>query len=193
MSGGAITDNQYDLERMCDWSRNIRKEMLETRWTHWSPEMHREAEWIARVTDDLYACLYALDRTLSGDSGEERGLNAIREFRDTWFTGISRGDLAGLGKMFDNILGTVAGYSARMKTVSEAADAVPCIRCSHCGEAVEHPDQGHISGHAVGHEHPDYYCDCCNDHVRKELGRRAPDTEHRETPSETPSCQEEKE
>ena len=78
MSGGALTDDRYDLSRLDDWSDKV----------------ERENPLLAELMRDLGKLLHVYDYYMSGDKGEESVSRAWEVFHTKWI-GISKEDLAG--------------------------------------------------------------------------------------------------
>ena len=64
MSGGALTDYQHDLYRMCEWGDNLEKVNPVLAWT-----LH-----------ELCNVLVKYDRFLSGDTDEDIAIQRWRKF-----------------------------------------------------------------------------------------------------------------
>lgn len=102
MSGGAVTDYQHDLYRISEWVKSIRRHIrVSDEYSEHTPEFKLNAEWLAEMLSDLGRCMDITDRVLSGDMDDDRGVEAIKEFRDTWFrgTGPSMGNLIDIEMM----------------------------------------------------------------------------------------------
>lgn len=76
MSGGALTDDRYDLYRLDDWSNKV----------------ERENPLLAELMRDLGKVLHAYDYYLSGDTGEEAITKAWDKFRAKWI-GVSEEEM----------------------------------------------------------------------------------------------------
>lgn len=83
MSGGTLTDYNYDLHRLTEWASRM-KHAVDDNESEWSDEFRLETVWLCGLLYDLEKVLHDIDYTISGDSAEERALTAVCGFRDKW-------------------------------------------------------------------------------------------------------------
>lgn len=91
MSGGALTDMEYDLFRLDDWAKKI----------------DEENPLLAEHMHDLYNLLHVYDEYMSGDGDEESVENAWTEYRSKWLN-VTSEQLE--GHIFENIRKEVESY-----------------------------------------------------------------------------------
>ena len=105
MSGGAITNCHHDLGRLGDWAMEIRHHE-NSEWCDYSEEFKKECDWIADLMDDLGKVLWELDYVFAGDTGEDRGIPAIKSFKEKWcgMSGASNADIINIETYLTNCL-----------------------------------------------------------------------------------------